>query len=92
MAEGRRMHVRKSWVLAPGFRREPLTTQVEVKLDVAGQRRGRAREVTQRSGNPWYDDSVVRAIQKASPLPPRRRAGRVARSCSDPRRADAPSC
>ena len=28
-----------------------------------------------RSGNPWYDESVVRAIQKASPLPPPPEAG-----------------
>jgi TonB family protein len=27
-------------------------------------------DVTDGSGNPYYDQSVVRAIEKASPLPP----------------------
>jgi hypothetical protein len=31
--------------------------------------------ITRRSGNPWYDEGVVRGIQKASPLPPPPRAG-----------------
>ena len=32
-------------------------------------------KVVRRSGNPWYDESVVRAVQKASPLPPPPEAG-----------------
>jgi TonB family protein len=63
-----RIHVRRSWVLTPGFRLEPLATQVRVNLDAAGNVVGEPA-IVRRSGNPWYDDSVLRAIQKASPLP-----------------------
>jgi TonB family protein len=69
-----RIHVRRSWVLAPGFRTEDLTTELRVRLDAGGNVIGEP-EITRRSGNPWYDDSVVRAIQKASPLPAPPEAG-----------------
>ncbi len=69
-----RIHVRKGWVLPPGFRLEPLATQVRVNLDATGNVLGEP-EVVRRSGNPWYDESVLRAIQKASPLPAPPRAG-----------------
>jgi TonB family protein len=64
-----RLHVRQAWVLPAGFRREPLETQVEVELDSRGNVLSEPK-VVRRSGNPWYDESVVRAVQKASPLPP----------------------
>ena len=64
-----RLHVRQAWVLPAGLRREPLETQVEVALDAQGNVLSEPK-VTRRSGNPWYDESVVRAVQKASPLPP----------------------
>jgi len=63
-----RLAVRQAWVLPAGFRKEPLETHVTVDLDAQGRVLSEPR-VTQRSGNPWYDESVVRAIQKASPLP-----------------------
>lgn len=69
-----RIHVRKSWVLSAGFRLEPLAAQIRVNLDAAGNVLGEP-EVVRRSGNPWYDESVLRAIQKASPLPAPPRAG-----------------
>lgn len=69
-----RIHVRRSWVLAPGFRLEPLASQVRVNLDASGNVVGEP-VIVKRSGNPWYDESVLRAIQKASPLPPPPRAG-----------------
>jgi TonB family protein len=69
-----RVHVRRSWVLAPGFRTEDLQTELRVRLDSGGNVIGEP-EITRRSGNPWYDDSVVRAIQKASPLPAPPEAG-----------------
>ena len=40
-----------------------------VELDAGGAVVGEPR-IVKRSGNPWYDDGVVRSIQKASPLPP----------------------
>jgi TonB family protein len=63
-----RMAVRQAWVLPAGFRKQPLETHVTVDLDAQGNVLSDPK-VTQHSGNPWYDESVVRAIQKASPLP-----------------------
>jgi colicin import membrane protein len=67
-----RIHVRKAWIKTPGFER--LSTTLLVTLDETGNVIGEPR-VKQRSGNVFYDDSVVRAIQKASPLPRPPRAG-----------------
>jgi colicin import membrane protein len=64
-----RFHVESAWIVPPGFQRESLRTVVSVRLDAGGRVLGAPR-VTERSANPWYDESVVRAIQKASPLPP----------------------
>jgi TonB family protein len=69
-----RIHVRQAWVLAPGFRTQPLETLVTVRLDAEGNVLGQPK-VQRSSGNPWYDDSTVRAIQKAAPLPPPPAAG-----------------
>jgi TonB family protein len=69
-----KLHVEQAWVLPPGFQRESLLAVVRVPLDGAGRVLAEPR-VVRRSGNPWYDESVVRAIQKASPLPPPPEAG-----------------
>jgi TonB family protein len=69
-----RVHVQRVWVLPPGMRFEPLVARVEVHLDAQGRVLGEPR-ITDRSGNPWYDESVVRAIEKASPLPAPPEAG-----------------
>jgi TonB family protein len=69
-----RIHVRRSWTLTGNFRMQSLTAQVKVELDAAGNVKGKPR-VARRSGNPWYDDGVVRSIQKASPLPAPPEAG-----------------
>ncbi|MBW1843497.1 MAG: TonB C-terminal domain-containing protein [Deltaproteobacteria bacterium] len=63
-----KIHVRKNWKLPPGFRTQALEAHVEVNLDASGAVLGKPK-ITRRSGNPWYDEGVVRAIQKASPLP-----------------------
>jgi len=70
-----RIRVRREWVLAAGFRFQDLETHVEVDLDAAGHVQGEPR-ITRRSGNPWYDESVVRAIRKADPLPAPPEAGK----------------
>jgi TonB family protein len=70
-----RIHVRRVWVLAPGFRLQALETHVLVELDARGNLLGEP-SITRRSGNPWYDESVVRAIQKADPLPAPPEAGK----------------
>ncbi len=63
-----KVHVTRAWVLAPGFRTQSLTTEIRVRLNAGGQVLG--TRVVSRSGNPWFDESVERAIKKASPLPP----------------------
>jgi outer membrane biosynthesis protein TonB len=69
-----RIHIRNSWVVPPAFRNQPLRTTIVVELDAGGTLVGEPR-VLKRSGNPWYDDGVVRSIQKASPLPAPPEAG-----------------
>ena len=69
-----RIHIRQNWVVPPSFRNQPLRTSITVELDAGGVVVGEPRIVT-RSGNPWYDDGVVRSIQKASPLPAPPEAG-----------------
>jgi TonB family protein len=63
-----KIHVTRAWVLAPGFRTQSLSTEIRVRLNASGAVLG--TQVVRRSGNPWYDESVERAIKKASPLPP----------------------
>ncbi len=72
--ERARAFVLQSWVLAPGFRSQPLVTVVDVELSASGDIR--STRIAERSGNPWYDESVERAIQKAGPLPPPPESGR----------------
>jgi len=69
-----RVHIRRNWAVPPGFRTESLVTEVEVELDAAGNVQGEPR-LLRRSGNPWYDDGVVRGVRKASPLPAPPEAG-----------------
>ena len=69
-----KIHVRSVWVVPPGFRTQPLQTSVRIDLDVEGRVLGTPR-IVQRSGNYHYDDGVVRAIRKASPLPAPPEAG-----------------
>jgi hypothetical protein len=64
-----KIHVKRNWAVPPGFRMEQLTTHLVVELDAAGNVVG-TPEIVQRSGNPWYDEGVVRSVTKASPLPP----------------------
>ncbi len=68
-----KLHVRRSWVLAPGFKSQSLQTEVRVLLSAQGDVRDVT--ITQRSGNPWYDESVERAVRKADPLPAPSQAG-----------------
>jgi len=62
-----KMYVTRAWILQPGFRTLPLEAEVQVRLGPSGKVLG--IEVTRGSGNPWFDESVERAIRKASPLP-----------------------
>jgi hypothetical protein len=64
-----KVRVKEAWVVPPGFRLQSLQTEVRVALGASGEVLGTPR-IVRRSGNPWYDEGVVRGIQKASPLPP----------------------
>ena len=63
-----KLHVRSAWVMPAGFRAQMLETRISIRLDEQGNVIGEPA-IVRRSGNPWYDEGVVRAIQKASPLP-----------------------
>lgn len=69
-----KLHVKRAWVVPPGFRTQALVTHVVVTLDAGGKVLGEPK-IERRSGNPWYDEGVVRGIAKASPLPPPPEAG-----------------
>jgi periplasmic protein TonB len=62
-----KVQVMRAWVVPPSFRRQALQTEVVVSLDALGGVQG--TRIVRRSGNPWYDEGVVRSIEKASPLP-----------------------
>lgn len=66
-------HVRRRWGHDPRFRGKSLSTEVLVTLTSSGDVLD--FEITRRSGNPWYDDSVERFLLKESPLPPPPRGG-----------------
>jgi len=68
-----KIHVTRAWILAAGFKTESLVTVVEVDISATGDVLG--TRTTKSSGNPWYDESVVRAIEKATPLPAPPEAG-----------------
>ncbi|MCE5283730.1 MAG: TonB family protein [Deltaproteobacteria bacterium] len=59
--------IKSRWVLA-----QATSEALEAVIDVTILRSGAVTEVKyeKRSGNPYFDDSAVRAIRKASPLPP----------------------
>jgi colicin import membrane protein len=61
------MHVTRAWVLPAEFRNQPLETLLMVEVGPNGEV-GRVR-ITESSGNPFYDENVERALQKATPLP-----------------------
>ncbi len=63
-----RIHVRRGWVVPGHFRDQALVTRVRVEVDGGGRVIG-TPSLTQSSGDPYWDDNVVRAVQKASPLP-----------------------
>ena len=69
-----RQKMKGIWIVPPGFRTQPLETRVVVTLDGAGNIVGEPR-IKKKSGNPWYDEGVMRGLAKASPLPPPPEAG-----------------
>lgn len=68
-------HIRSVWITPPEFRGSGLTVQLEVDLAADGSVLG-SPMLVRSSGNPFLDDNAIRAITRASPLPPPPKAGR----------------
>jgi colicin import membrane protein len=63
-----KLHVRKNWILDPSLKRRIIQAEVTIELDATGN--VLEATVTNRSGDGGFDQSVLRAIDKSSPLPP----------------------
>jgi len=61
--------VRSSWVLPGGLVRDAAKLVVELRIVIEKDGRVSEERIERGSGNPYFDDSVRRAIRKASPLP-----------------------
>ena len=61
--------VRNSWVLPGAMARDAAKLVVELRIVIEKDGRVSSERIEQGSGNPYFDDSVLRAIRKASPLP-----------------------
>jgi len=61
--------VRSSWVLPAALVRDAANLVVEVRIVIERDGRVSEERIERGSGNPYFDDSVRRAIRKASPLP-----------------------
>ena len=60
-------HIEQHWLRPSGLRTEDLGTVVEVRLTPDGEVSG--LKVVTPSGQRFYDDSVLRAVRKAVPIP-----------------------
>lgn len=63
------IHVGQAWMLPPDMRGRKLMAELLVDLDARGRVLSEPRLVRS-SGDARFDENAVRAIQKASPLPP----------------------
>jgi TonB family protein len=61
--------VRSSWVLPGALVRDASKLVVELRIVIEKDGRVSKDRIERGSGNPYFDDSVQRAIRKASPLP-----------------------
>ena len=62
-------HVKSVYVTPPEFLTQSLMTDLQVTLTSTGEVVG-TPAVIRSSGNPFWDDNAVRALVRASPLPP----------------------
>jgi len=62
-------HIRQTWITPPEFLNRKLRTELRVELSAAGDVLGDP-VVVGSSGNPFWDDNTIRALKRASPLPP----------------------
>jgi colicin import membrane protein len=61
--------VRSSWILPGGLVRDAANLVVELRIVIEKDGRVSGERIERGSGNAFFDDSVLRAIRKASPLP-----------------------
>ncbi len=61
--------VRSSWILPGSLVRDSAKLEVEMRIVIEKDGRVSGEWIERGSGNPYFDDSVRRAIRKASPLP-----------------------
>lgn len=61
--------VRNSWILPAALARDAAKLVVELRIVIEKNGRVSKEWIERGSGNPYFDDSVRRAIRKASPLP-----------------------
>jgi len=61
--------VRNSWILPAALVRDAAKLVVELRIVIEKDGRVSEERIERGSGNPYFDDSVRRAIRKASPLP-----------------------
>jgi colicin import membrane protein len=62
-----RAYAVRNWGLTPGLRNKGLKTLVNVELTASGVILD--SDIERSSGNPWFDDSVERFLEKAGSLP-----------------------
>ena len=61
--------VRSSWILPGALARDAAKLEVELRIMIEKDGRVSGERIERGSGNLYFDDSVLRAIRKASPLP-----------------------
>jgi len=61
--------VRSSWILPGTLVRDAAKLEVELRIVIEKDGRVSGERIERGSGNLYFDDSVLRAIRKASPLP-----------------------
>lgn len=70
-----RIRIKNNWVVPPSFRMASIAAEVRIEVDASGALVGDP-DLVAGSGNPFYDEGVLRSIQKADPLPPPPAAGK----------------
>lgn len=69
-----RIRIKHNWVVPPSFRIASIAAEVKLRVDANGGLVGDP-DLVAGSGNPYYDEGVLRSIEKANPLPPPPEAG-----------------
>lgn len=70
-----RIRIKNNWAVPTSFRMASIAAEVRLEVDASGGLVGDP-ELLAGSGNPWYDEGVLRSIVKANPLPPPPEPGR----------------